>query len=430
MTRSGRRALAATVVLVWLGAPGPFAAAAAAQPPVDPDGSATRWSFDYVQAAVDDLVNDPLPAAYGGVTIRQYFYDMGVRLWAAIALIVVVVQGLKVSMGGRLDLWGLVTFLLWIALPLMVLEGFYTPYAAFGNQTFIQMVTGQGQELAAALNGGGGAFAQLHDRIYAVLSETFRQLGIALSNAPWSLGNFLLGLDALFSALLSLSVAASVLVLGIGLLLIANLLVYTQVVWANVALGILTLLGPVFVPFLLVEQMSFLFWSWLKGLIQYSFQVVVAALLLRMIAVLSTYPLEGMSTLVTSLASISSGVGDPVMVSYLDVVRRFGSWIPVILAALLLSFKVGEITQVMLGGSQNLSSGLTAVAAGAAATVATGGAAAGGALASAGLSGLARGAAAHGMKGTAAALSRGARAADWVSSQARGSKGRRYQEDE
>ena len=34
------------------------------------------------------------------------------------------------------------------------------------------------------------------------------------------------------------------------------------------------------------------------------------------------------------------------------------------------------------------------------------------------------------MKGTAAALSRGARAADWVSSQARGSKGTQRQEDE
>ena len=256
VTSPGRRALAVAVVL---GALGPFAAAASAQPPVDPDGSATRWSFDYVQAAVDDLVNDPLPAAYGGVTVRQYFYDMGVRLWAAIALIMVVVQGLKVSMGGRLDMWGLVSFLLWIAFPLMVLEGFYTPYAAFGDQTFIQMVTGQGQALASALNEGGGAFSQLHDRVYAVLSETFRQFGIALSNAPWSPGNLLLGLDALIGTLISLSVAASVLVLGIVLLLIASLLVYTQVVWANVALGVLTLLGPIFVPFLLVEQMSFLF---------------------------------------------------------------------------------------------------------------------------------------------------------------------------
>ena len=424
---SGRRVFAVAVVL---GALGPFVAVASAQPPVDPDGSATRWSFEYVQAAVDDLVNDPLPAAYGGVTLRQYFYDMGFRLWAAIALIMVVVQGLKVSMGGRLDMWGLVSFLLWIAFPLMVLEGFYTPYLAFGNQTFIQMVTGQGQALASAINEGGGAFAQLHDRVYSTLSETFRQFGIALSNAPWSFGNLMRGLDALIATLISVTAAAAVLILGIVLLLIATLLVYTQVVWANVALGVLTLLGPVFVPFLLVEQMSFLFWSWFKGLIQYSFQVVVAALLLRMIAVLATYPLEGMSTFVTSLAAVSSGADDPVMVSYLDVVRRFGSWIPVILAALLLSFKVGELTQVMLGGSQNLSSGLTAVAAGAAATLATGGAAASGAVASAGLSGLARGAAAHGLKGTAAGLSRGARAADWVSSHARGSKGRQRQEDE
>ena len=107
---------------------------------------------------------------------------MGVRLWAAIALIMVVVQGLKVSMGGRLDMWGLVSFLLWIAFPLMVLEGFYTPYAAFGNQTFIQMVTGQGQALASALNEGGGAFAQLHDRIYSTCSP--RRSGTSGSRCP------------------------------------------------------------------------------------------------------------------------------------------------------------------------------------------------------------------------------------------------------
>ena len=88
------RALPAVLAVAAAAVVGPLAGAALAQPPVDPDGSATRWSFDYVQAAVEDLVTDPLPAAYGGVTVRQYFYDLGMRLWAAIALIMTFIQGL------------------------------------------------------------------------------------------------------------------------------------------------------------------------------------------------------------------------------------------------------------------------------------------------------------------------------------------------
>lgn len=412
MSRSPRgRRLALAAVVAMLGA-GVFAPAVRAQPPVDPDGSATRWSFEYVQAAVESLVNDPLPAAYGGVTIRDYFYNLGLRLWGAIALVMVVVQGLKVAMGGRLDLWGLVTFLLWIAFPLMVLEGFYTPYALFGNQTFIELVVGQGQALAAAMNGAGGAFARMHDLVYSTLANVYRQLGIAFTAMPGGM----LAVGKLAAAVFAISQAAGVVLVSVLILLIATLLVYTQVVWANVAIGILTLLGPVFVPFLLVEQLSFLFWSWVKGLIQYSFQVVVAALILRMIAELAAYPLEGINEFVGSLATVGVEGGEEAFTqSFVEVIKRTGTWVPVILAALLISFKVGEVTQVMIGGSQNLSSGLTAVAAGAAATVAKGAAAVGGGLASAGLSMASRGAASAGMKGTAGALARGAQAAGRMS---------------
>ena len=425
-----RRRLVPAVVLAL--AAGPFAVGLAAQtpPPVNPDGTAGGWTFEFVQAAVDELVNSPLPAAYGGVTVRQYFFDLGQRLWGAIAVIMCVVQGLKVSMGKQLDMWGLATFLLWVSFPMMVLEGFYTPYLLFGNQTFIQMVTGQGQELAAALNGPGGAFSQLNARVYSLLGDVFRQLGIAFNNMA-SLGGILRGFATVVGTVMALNVAAGVVIVTIVILLIATLLVYTQVVWANVALGILTLLGPVFVPFLLVEQLSFLFWSWFKGLIQYSFQVVVAALMLRMISSLAGFPLDGLSGFVQTIAAYNPDGDTDVFMHLFEVVRRLGTWVPVVLAALLLSFKVGEVTQVMIGGSQNLSSGLTAVAAGAAATVATGGAAVGGSLASAGLGAASRGAAARGMKGTAAVLSRGAEAAGWVAHQARGggAKGSRRAED-
>jgi hypothetical protein len=43
-----------------------------------------------------------------------------------------------------------------------------------------------------------------------------------------------------------------------------------------VATGVAALLGPVFIPFLIVPALDWLFWGWLKSLIQYAFYQVVA----------------------------------------------------------------------------------------------------------------------------------------------------------
>ena len=37
------------------------------------------------------------------------------------------------------------------------------------------------------------------------------------------------------------------------------------------------ILGPLFIPFLLVDKLSFLFWGWLRAFIGFSFYKVVAA---------------------------------------------------------------------------------------------------------------------------------------------------------
>ena len=41
------------------------------------------------------------------------------------------------------------------------------------------------------------------------------------------------------------------------------------------------ILGPVFIPFLLVDKLSFLFWGWLRAFIGFSFYKVVAAAVLK-----------------------------------------------------------------------------------------------------------------------------------------------------
>ena len=56
---------------------------------------------------------------------------------------------------------------------------------------------------------------------------------------------------------------------------------YAQVIWAHVALAILTILGPIFIPFLVFEPLSFLFWGWFRAMITYSLYAVIAGAVLR-----------------------------------------------------------------------------------------------------------------------------------------------------
>ena len=68
------------------------------------------------------------------------------------------------------------------------------------------------------------------------------------------------------------------------MLLILAAVTYAQVIWAQVALAILIILGPVFIPFLVFEPLSFLFWGWFRAMITYSLYAVIAGAVLRIFA--------------------------------------------------------------------------------------------------------------------------------------------------
>src|ERR1051326_7779631 len=59
-------------------------------------------------------------------------------------------------------------------------------------------------------------------------------------------------------------------------IVIAQAAVFAVIAFGYVAAAIAVLLGPVFIPFFIVPQMEWLFWGWLRSLIQYAFYPVVA----------------------------------------------------------------------------------------------------------------------------------------------------------
>jgi hypothetical protein len=59
-------------------------------------------------------------------------------------------------------------------------------------------------------------------------------------------------------------------------ILAAQAAVFAVIAFGYVAAAVAVMLGPVFIPFFIVPQMEWLFWGWLKSLIQYAFYPVVA----------------------------------------------------------------------------------------------------------------------------------------------------------
>ena len=78
------------------------------------------------------------------------------------------------------------------------------------------------------------------------------------------------------------AVAGSIIMAFLILMLIVLFAVtYAQVIWAQIALAILIILGPIFIPFLVFEPLAFLFWGWFKGMLTYSLYAVIAGCVLR-----------------------------------------------------------------------------------------------------------------------------------------------------
>ena len=62
-------------------------------------------------------------------------------------------------------------------------------------------------------------------------------------------------------------------------LLVSQALLFAMTTVGFIAVGIGTVLGPLFIPWLLVPKLSWLFWNWVSFMLQYSFYKVVASAL-------------------------------------------------------------------------------------------------------------------------------------------------------
>ena len=298
-----------------------------------------------------DIALEGLTVAAGGEV-----FTTGNAMLGFLALIVVVLTGLKIAFSGNIQPWELVRVVIGVWIPWVMLQ-FYTtniPGMAF---TFPGMIAAGGNWLHELLIG---------DTIYSLQTELANLVrSLAASQAAQAQQGDVMNIltSGLHASMTAVAGFVMVLFMVLMLLLLAAV-TYAQVIWAQVALAILIILGPIFIPFLVFDPLSFLFWGWFRAMLTYSFYAVIAG------AVLRVFSAVGISY-ITSLANANLDIE-----SFMEV----GLWtlavVPFFVAGILASLKCGELASMLVTGGGAAGSGLMGMATTAGMAAASGGAAA------------------------------------------------------
>ena len=270
-------------------------------------------------------------------------HALGLQLWGGLAAVMVAWTGLKIAFSGTFHSWEIVKLVIGIAIPRTLLHYYVVPIPGVGL-TFPAMLA------------SGGIWLQnlfLSDVVsagYTEMTALVQAYGAHLGSA-WSSGNLLSivtsGVTVIFSSLVSLIMGASLVVCLLALFCIT----YGQVIWAQVAIAIAILLGPVFIAFLLFEPLSFLFWGWFRTMMVYTLYGVVAGAILRVfmgvgLGYITTY----------AEALMGTGTADPLELWLWAVVIM-----PLVVSGLMAGLKVGELASMLVSGSGSAGSGFVAL---------------------------------------------------------------------
>ncbi len=186
------------------------------------------------------------------------FQSLGNNMFRGFALIMISWYGIKSALasasGGTGPLFHFDNFaslLLTISFGFGMMTYYSQPIPGFGI-SFHRLITDQGLDLANQLN-------------HSMVQELFDRFG-----------NLYFGLEQpsisiAFNVVELIRYAATALCL-----IVAMSAVFGVIAFGYVAMAVAVLLGPVFIPFFIVPELEWLFWGWLKSLIQYSFYPVVA----------------------------------------------------------------------------------------------------------------------------------------------------------
>jgi hypothetical protein len=194
-----------------------------------------------VQTAISNLL----------MTYEPTFLQFGYSMFLSFAAILIAWHGIRMmfsaeALGERI--FGFAKILLFISVGYSLIAFYESPLPGVGV-SFSNLITDQTAHFASILD------ARSLELVFEHLDALWSRF---VQPDPWAILANLVYWFLLI--ILSLAKAISLAVVCFGL----------------IASAVCALIGPIFVPFLIVPRLDFLFWSWFKAFLQYSFTPVIA----------------------------------------------------------------------------------------------------------------------------------------------------------
>src|ERR1700732_2664427 len=186
-------------------------------------------------------------------TYEPSFLTFGLTFFRSIAVILIVWHGVKMMFTQQTvntpeHIFEFAKLLLFISFGYALIAFYASPIPGVGV-SFSNLITDQAHEFANILD------ARSLELVFDHLDQLWQDF---IQPDAWSiLANLLYWLLLI---VVTLAKVVSLAVVAFGL----------------IASAVCALVGPIFVPFFIVPKLDWLFWSWVKGVIQYSFIPVVA----------------------------------------------------------------------------------------------------------------------------------------------------------
>ena len=292
-----------------------------------PPADLTNWP-ELLNQILDNLLTPGTPPLLA----------LGNNLWTGLALIVVALTGFRIAFAGAsFNFWTIIKMVLGLMVPLAMLRFYDTPFPGVGL-AFPNIIPAGANQITDLLR--SDIITEMNASTLR-LSEAFTQ-NLAAGTAE---GGGIFNVAGAIQAWLENKIMTIIGWLGQLVLLIAFIGIYAiamaQVFWAQIAIAILIFLGPAFIPWLVFEPMSFLFWGWFRAMWTYSLYAIIATALMRVWCTLSL-------TLLESLVADN--------LSYTDVLDggvnvHFVAIIPLFAAAIMSASKVPELAGAIAGAS-------------------------------------------------------------------------------
>lgn len=133
------------------------------------------------------------------------------------------------------------------------------------------------------------------------------------------------------------------------LIALLELAMFIVIGFGYLALGVVLVIGPILIPFMIVPKLDFLFWSWLKALIKYSFYPVIGNIVLL-----------GICQIMLSILNTTLPTSGQIVITVLQLPIL----IVVLAAGLYAIFKIPGLVQDIFAGTASSGGGLQAAISG------------------------------------------------------------------